>query len=345
MFIIMGRWKRRRMNKYTKIKDFHGSRLLGVGSSDIPILAGLTRQWESTPVTLYQDKKQLRPKWEGNERTEWGHKLEGLVLKEFINRRYGEDAGGPFKTNTEATHPERPYCLAHADLIVDEADHPETAYIVEAKTTGMMAGKRKEGKIFSGYDPEDLSAQGIPDAVFLQVQYQMYVYGVDLAYVAVLIDTADYREYGPIHADKKVQEKCLALAEKFWNCVQTSTPPAPETWEDVGILFPDKKNETTMISGEAEEKVKAMIFKDRSLAAKIKECESERDEIKTAIGVLIGENSVLASASGDVFATSGEQSRESISLKTIKDKAPEIEAKIRELGLVSVSKFNVLRLK
>lgn len=360
------------MNKYWKIKDFHRSRLLGVGSSEIPILAGLTKQWGSTPLTLYQDKKQLRERWTGNSRTEWGTKLEGLVLKEFISRRYGEDVGieflrnkmrgiscGAFKTNTEATHPERPHCLAHADLVFDGAENysfnTETGFyepvgtfdpfIVEAKTAGMMSGKRREGKIFYGYDPDDLTAQGIPDSVFLQVQWQMYVYDVNFAYVAVLIDTADYREYGPIYSDPRVQEKCLALVEKFWDCVQKSIPPAPETWDDVQILFPDRKDETTMISGDEEQRVINMVERDKALATKIKDFEEERDEIKNALGILIGENSVLASGSGHVFATTSDQSRESLSLADLKKLAPEIDEKVRKMNIVKKSNFRILRIK
>jgi hypothetical protein len=108
-----------------------------------------------------------------------------------VEDRYGEDvadqvymaklrgkSSGPFKANTEARHPERKYCLAHADLLVygqfewvdrpvaetdpgwapDLWEHvqvPGEPYIVEAKTTGMMGGKRREGQVFTGYDPDD----------------------------------------------------------------------------------------------------------------------------------------------------------------------------------------------
>lgn len=340
------------MNRYTKIKDFHGERAKGIGSSDIPILAGLTKQWGSTPFTLWEQKTGRAPLWEGNQRTEWGHRLEGEVLHKFVESHFSKDTADDylsykrrgksfdsFKTDTECRSPERPYCLAHADLVVEG----ETPYIVEAKTAGMMSGKRREGRIFSGYDPEDLTAQGIPDAVFLQVQWQMYVYGIDLAYVAVLIDTADYREYGPIKADYRVQEKCLALAERFWELVKTDTPPAPETWGDVTKMFPDQKDTTAMISGDDEQKVREMIDRDKKLSQRAKDIKEERDDIENAIGILLGKNQFLSSAGGDILAKASEQSRESIALSKIKKDAPEIEAKLRELGLVSKSEFRVVR--
>jgi predicted phage-related endonuclease len=280
-----------------------------------------------------------------------------MVLREFLAKRYGEDVAddflsakrrgrstGPFKSDTECRHPERKYCLAHADLLVDGVlDMPGEPFLVEAKTAGMMSGKRREGKIFTGYDPDDLTAQGIPDAVYLQVQWQLYVYGIQTAYVAVLIDTSDYREYGPIIADARVQEKCLALAERFWNLMEANTPPAPETWDDVVSLFPTQTDTTAMISGDDESRVREMIARDKVAAAKIKDYEAEREDIKNAIGILIGENAVLASGEGDILAKTSEQSRESVSLAKLKKDAPEIEQALRDKGLVTKSTFRTVR--
>lgn len=358
------------MNRYTKIRDFHGERDKGVGSSDIPALAGLYRNYGSTTLRLWEEKTGRAPRWNGNQRTAWGKKLEGMVLREFIANRYGEDKAddfyrgylrgrstGPFKVLTESRHPERRYCLAHCDLLFIGNDGMERdtlagefaaavvdePYIVEAKTAGMMSGKRREGVIFAGYDPDDLTAQGIPDAVFLQVQWQLYVYGVDTAYVAVLIDTADYREYGPIKADPRVQEKCLALAERFWRLVETDTAPAPETWDDVQRLFPHQTDTTAMIGGDDEARVREMIAEDKRLAATIKGLEERRDDIKNAVGILLGGNSVLASAEGQILAKSSEQTRESVALGKVAKAAPDIEARLRELNLVTTTTFRTVR--
>jgi predicted phage-related endonuclease len=342
------------MNRYTKIRDFHGERAKGVGSSDIPVLSGLTKQYGSTPLRLWEQKTGRTEPWSGNARTAWGHKLEGMVLREFLANRYGEEAAdqfltakrrgksiGPWKTDTECRHPEREYCLAHADLLVDGNEpgaHEMEPFIVEAKTTGMMAGKRREGHIFTGYDPDDLTAQGIPDSVFLQVQWQMYVYGVRLAWVAVLIDTADYREYGPIVADPRVQEKCLALAERFWQHVTDDKPPAPETWDDVARLWPGQTDTTRLIAGDEEARVREMIERDKALADRVKQLTAERDDIENAIGILIGENAILASAAGDVLARRGMSApRSSIAPSKVEKQAPDLFKQLQAAGLVSVS--------
>ena len=371
------------MTRYTRIRDFHASRASCVGSSDIPILAGLQRRYGATTLSLWESKTGRTPPWDGNERTRVGHDLEAYVLYRFVEPRYGEDvadafyhaklrdkSSGPFKAMTEARHPERRYCLAHADLVVDglktaddfktpvaqdEDGHPVAPYLIEAKVVGLMAGKRREGHIFTGYDIEDPTAQGIPDAVYLQVQWQLYCYDIATAYVAALIDN-QYHEWGPIDADARVQERCLALAERFWRLVESDTAPAPETWDDVQRLFPVQNTTTATISGEDEDRAREMIARDKVLLAKSKEIDDERDDIKNAIGVLLGGNSFLSSASGDVLAKYSTSSRETATiLARAKDIAKaqgkknaepltdderetlELAEKIRKLGLVSVS--------
>lgn len=343
------------MNKYTRIRDFHATRATGVGSSDIPILAGMYRRRGSTTLSLWESKTGRTPPWDGNERTRVGHDLEAYVLMRFIEERYGPEtaerfyfnklrdrSSGPLKAMTEARHPERSYCIAHCDMLADIDNGVDEPYIVEAKTVGMMAGKRREGEIFTGYDLEDRSAQGIPDAVYLQVQWQLFCYGVSTGWVAALIDN-QYGTWGPIAADRKVQEKCLALAERFWRLVETDTPPPPETWDDVQRLFPYQQDTTAMISGPEEDHVREMVKRDKELAAHIKRLDDEREDIKNAVGILIGGNSVLASAEGDVLAKSSSQSRESVSVSKLKKEAPEIEAQLRAAGLVSVSSFRTVR--
>ena len=356
------------MNPYRKIKDFHATRASGVGSSDIPTLAGLNRRWGQTPLTLYREKRGEAPAFEGNDRTHWGNKLQAQVLHEFIERRYDSEAAddflsgslrgrsvGPFKVETEAWHPEYRFAMAHADLVVDdgyitrpqtweEAQHSamkeaaETGklpditvltggpYLVEAKTSGLHSAKRREGEIFEGYDPDDRSQFGIPDKVFMQVQWQLFCYGLQEAWVAVLIDTADYREYGPIIYDPRHVEQSLALAIKFWDMVESGTEPTPTTWADVVSVYPELTNTTAMVSGEQETEARRMIARGNALKAQVKSIADELDDVKMALGILAGDevqedgkvkrtmNRLLNDSEGKKLASFSEQTRDTLTL-------------------------------
>lgn len=342
------------MNRYTKIRDFHASRLTGVGSSDIPTLALYNKRWGDTPLTLYREKVGITPPKETGERAEWGHRLEGIVLAKFIEKRYGEETAaeflrykmrkmsiGGFITESECRHPERPYVIAHADLVIagevpvkcscgsldvypagfkgectagcgEVIEAPE-AIIVEAKTTGLMSAKRDDDEPDEGYSKTDFSQNGIPAKVFLQVQWQMLAYDVHTAFVAVLVDGGEYREYGPIKADPRTQEKCLKLAEVFWrDCVVPQCEPKPETWDDVQLMWPETKDFTARIGGEDELKVRAMSSEYFAAKKRIKELTERTDEIVDAFGILMGENSVLTSGEGVQFASSWNVGRLSI---------------------------------
>ena len=339
------------MNSYHKIRDFHAARRLGVGASDIPTLAGLNKRYGQTPMTLWREKRGLAPTFEGNERTEWGNDLEPMVLRKFIANRYGQEvaddflaqairgrSSGPFKRKTEAVHPERKYCLSHADLLADgimvirkdgageDIETTDEPYLVEAKTSGLYSAKRREGVAFEGYDPDDRSQFGIPDKVFMQVQWQLYTYGVTEAWVVVLIDTADYREYGPIVYDPRHVEKSLAMVEKFWALVESGTEPTPATWGDVVSLYPDLVDLTAMVSGEAEMEARRMIAEGRELKERVKALEEKLDDIKMGLGILAGDtkaedgtvirtmNRVLNDSEGRKLATFRDQTKDSLSL-------------------------------
>jgi len=343
-----------KMTRYTKIRDFHGARSLGIGSSDIPILAGFGKQYGDTPYTLYLQKIGEKAGREAGPRAEWGNRLEPLVLSAYISRHFGEDvaldymaaairgkSSGPFKTLTEARRKDKRFALAHADLVIDPGDALE---IVEAKTTGFFAGKRREGEAFMGYDPDDLTENGIPDPVYLQVQWQMYAYDIPLAHVAVLIDTGDYREYGPIIARPRTQEKCLALAERLWNCVESRTPPKPETWSDVSAMWPLPNESAAMLGGEEELKARAIVDEYWKIGERLKRDEERRAELKNALGIYIGENSILTTPEGIKLASSWVQANPaSVDLKGLKEKEPDLYASLLMGGYVRQSERRELR--
>lgn len=336
------------MHKISRIKDFHADRLRGVGSSDMVTLVGLNARFGQTPLTLWREKTGRAKGFEGNERTEWGNYLEPLILKKYVTDRYGPELGqefyrnltrsepvntGQLKIKTECWHPKAPFAMAHADLV----DLTGTPVIVEAKSTGFYAGKRREGgKTFEGYDEDDTSQAGIPDKVFVQVQWQLFCYGITEALVAVLIDTSRYRTYGPIIADPRRQEEMLALAERFWWHVEHDKEPQPTTWDDVVSLSPTLEDASkALVGGDVELQALAMIDEGHKLKARREEIEERLEDIKMALGLLAGDveeveeggrrfkrwtgtaKKFLTTTSGDVLVRFRDQRRETLTMKAV----------------------------
>lgn len=326
------------MNKFTYLKDINFDQpRYYIGASDVPTLALLNKKYGHTPLSLWKEKTGRGEPKIDNERMKAGKELEPLILKwgmeklifESINKKLGlesiEKDDKPIKelkpyrfrkdflnkfllsrtagenqffnyfSQTECRHSEHKFICSHADLIQED-------FIMEAKSTGYFGGKRKD--INSGYDEEDTSANGIPSTVYLQVQTQMLCYDIPVCYVSVMIDTGTHRLYGPIPANKKTQEKIIALCQRFWWCVENDKPPKPETWKDIQYLNPDfDKHSKTVIGGEKEEEAFKMKARAETLREKQKKIKEELDDIKNAVGLLIGEQKYLESSSGEKLAT------------------------------------------
>lgn len=341
------------MNNFTylKDKDFSQGRKY-IGASDIPTLALLNIKYGQTPLSLWEVMTGRKEAWKGNSRTFAGHELEPLILKwglsEIIDkdiadkwykvRVIGKKSFGDYHSWTEAICPQFKHLVAHADLI-DVCD----PYIMEAKSVGFFGGMRKDDDNY-GYDLSDNNIDCIPLSVALQCYTQCLCYDIDTFYVSVMIDTGIKKTYGPFKADRKKQEYILALAEKFYWHVENDTPPKPETWEDVQKLNPvlDKESKTVVI-GETEQTVIEMKDRAKNLRKKQKEIDKELDDIKNAIGLIIGENAYLENSEGNSLASAYNVTRESIKLTELKKEKIRIYNTLKKNGFITENSYRQLR--
>lgn len=340
------------MYEYRKIKDFHKTRATGVGAADIPVLALMRVKWGMTPRELWKVKTGREKPFSGNKYTYWGNELEGLVLKKTIagirdretafrfyteylrNRSYKE-----FKIRTEFRHPEYAFALSHPDLLIETEEK-----IIEAKSHSFFASRRDDDDPDFGYSKKDFSQNGIPADEFLQVQWQLFTAGTTEGGLSTLINTNDYREYGPVISDPRTQEKCLALAERFWWHVEHDQAPKPETWADVQDMFPQPKETTAMISGEEELIARKMLEQWQKLSKGAKRIEAKKDDIKNALGLMIGENKVLTTAEGTKLASSWTQNAApSVNLKRLEEEYPDVFRELWEKEIIKQGEFRQLR--
>lgn len=177
----------------------------GIGSSDAAAAVGLSpyksqlELWmEKTGRTLPKEERQgpEDPRY-------WGTLLEPYVAVAYqqnTKRRVR-------KVNAVLQHPTYPFMLANIDREVIGC--PEVQ-VLECKTAGEFGSR--------------LWKEGVPEYVQLQVQHQLAVTGKEAADVAVLL-CGQKLEIHRIVRDDEVIGRLVVLESRFWERVETDTPP------------------------------------------------------------------------------------------------------------------------
>lgn len=178
------------------------ARQSGIGSSDAPIVAGVSR-WGDLR-TLYAEKLGLTAPVVETERMSWGLRLEDVIADAYVERT-GRRVR---RARHLLRHPDLAWMLASLDRQV--LGQPG---IVEIKTTGHPTDEW-------GPDGSDL----IPEAYLVQVQHAMAVAGAEWADLAALFAGQQLRIYR-IGRDAGLIDMLIDLEGRFWQHVTTRTPP------------------------------------------------------------------------------------------------------------------------
>jgi predicted phage-related endonuclease len=347
----------------------------------MPTLFGLTAKYGTTPYTLWREKTGKTKPWGGNEKTDWGTKLEPLILARYIEGIHGKEeyedfleilikfkaseilipyvlkgeTVGPtqaceflkyekYMVRTAATNDDYPFLSAHADLWI-----PEWNRIQEAKSSSFF-GSLRHNDPDGGYSRDNLTSNGVPLSVYIQVQHQMLCYGAKTAGVSALLDTSTYLEYGPWKNDEKLQAKIIEIADRFQWHVVNDKPPEPTTWEDYEDLFPNVTPTACVFPLEypinEDLTIQDMLETYINIDSEIKKKESKLKDLKKAIGILMGENQTLQTPDGEILATMVKAEKSTVKgVKELEKTCPEILEKLRQLNMISESKYKYPKIK
>ena len=295
------------------VRDSKG---LFIGSSDIAVIIKTKGSHvKKSMYELWKEKTGRAKGFEGNEATWWGHEHEPLVLARQIKETHGDDIAFKFKCDaiihqnfrppeyqpptdflpyTEAIHPKFPWAMAHADCLAVNDGEP---YLLEAKTGRFFS--RVERDNMEGFnivlDDEIDDWHKVPADVLLQVQWQMICYGVDLAYVLLLVDDNQFFRYR-IPAFKKWWPFMIEKASRFLNyCINDEMPP-PEKKEDVFDIFDEVKDSAVYVSGDRALILEDMKARKKHLGKVKKKAVQEIEDINDAATLLMGDNRFVYSA-------------------------------------------------
>lgn len=188
-------------------KNWHKVRATGIGASEIASVLGLSPY--ASPRVLYHRKRGELPEAFDNSRMDWGRRLERVILQRFkedhpelshytIGRAYRSDR--------------IPWQLATPDATAWSDEFDSTDAIVEIKT-----GASRDDWGEAGTDE-------IPIQYRCQVMQSMDVMNARIAYVPVLFNGREYREY-VVRYDKAEAHILRTRGAEFWRRVNAGIPP------------------------------------------------------------------------------------------------------------------------
>lgn len=197
-------------------KRWHALRNAGIGASEIAAVIGVSPYLSAT--TLYYRKRGDLPEQGDNARMEWGRRLERTILGRF-----------------RESHPELTHALTgrlyRSDRLTWQLATPDCVtwlgsgpVVVEIKT-----GASKDDWGENGSDD-------IPVHYRCQVLQAMDVTGARVAYLPVLFNGREYREYR-VEWDEDDARILRAKGSEFWRRVEQGDPPPPDAHKSTGMTL------------------------------------------------------------------------------------------------------------
>ena len=298
------------------MNNFLTQRKKGIGGSDIAAILGVSKF--KTALEVYLSKTTDQPEQKG-EHLYWGHALENPIIDRFI-----QDTGANVIRQPEMRrHPDYEWAIANADALITNGDTIEA--ILEIKTSS--AFKSREW----GEDDTD----EVPIEYIAQVQWYMWIYDVQEAYLAALIGGNQYRQYH-IQRDDELIAMLAEKAQAFWqNHVIPRIPPEPQDGADAQKLYPHDNGD----AAEADSDTLTAYAELRELKAQEKELKAQIAAKEDLLKIKIGSYSAMQ-ANGNTLFTWKAQSSSRFDSSAFKNAHPDLYRQYTK-----TSETRVLRLK
>lgn len=271
-------WHAKIVEGITNRADWLDARRLGIGASDVAAIVGLS-PWASA-YSVWADKTQNLEDEEPAEWMRWGNLLEDAVLKEF------EFQHGLVVADRQLLvhHPDLPWAMATVDGLAYEgpADPDRDDYYRKQYTLGVVEAKTDSS--FGGWVE-------VPDHYRIQVQWQLFVTGLEHAWIAVLHGGRNFKVYEDT-PDPRVQSALAIKVEKFYvEHVQSGRAPEVDGTEATTRVLADLWS-----GGEGEADLDPVAAADlKSLVAiRVEKAriEAEEKRLENRVKAALGESDV-----------------------------------------------------
>ncbi len=265
-------------------EDWLAVRKQGIGASDAGAAVGLNPYKSQLELWLEKTGRDTTlPKADPHDEESpmyWGNVLEPIVAWHYSKRTKNKVR----RINAILQHPnpDMSWMLANIDREVIGADEVQ---ILECKTAGINGAR--------------LWKEGVPEYVELQVMHQLAVTGKQAADVAVLLG-GQHLEIHRIERDEQMIARLIELERKFWNYVETDTPPPADGSASakaaLRCLYPEDNGQTVDFSGHAG--LVAAYLELKAVRQSIGEKETREAQLKQMLKQAIGEANRAEFSSG-----------------------------------------------
>lgn len=255
-------------------EDWLAVRKGGIGSSDAAAAVGLNPYKSQLELWLEKTGRDATlPKLDPHDEESpayWGNVLEPVVAWHYSKRTKNKVR----RINAVLQHPapDLLWMLANIDREVIGADDVQ---ILECKTAGINGAL--------------LWKEGVPEYVQLQVMHQLAVTGKQAADVAVLLGGQTLKIYR-IERDEQMIARLIALERKFWQYVETDTPPPADGSASaeaaLRCLYPEDNGQTVDFSGRAG--LAAAYLELKAVRQSITEKETREAQLKQMLQQAMG---------------------------------------------------------
>ncbi len=266
---------------YEHREEWLHERRRGLGASDIAKIAGIS-PWGSA-YQVWAEKTGRLIDDEANEQMRWGSRFEGVVIDAW------EDQSGLFTIHRQGMfhHPAHRWARATVDGLACESPHSElidVIGVVEAKTQTTRAW------------------DDIPSHYETQVQWQLFVTGLEQAWMPVLHFGRTLRVY-EVEADARLQQQLVDIAGEFWEEFVVGDREPPAVGSDNQALQEVHPGDVTVAPVLASDELEDYVRRLRNLKEQEKTVKRDQQALEAAIKQALGDSTSLVDETGRELLT------------------------------------------
>ena len=175
-------------------------------------------------------------------------------------------------------------------------------FLIEAKSAQFFAAKRRENTLVKGFDFSLTTWHGIPLKHYVQIQFQLALFQIPVAYLALIYDTSKFQIWR-IDANEKWQARIIDLAGKMHKHIISKTMPRELAMnaDDVKIMYPRIEKDYVMLSGESLDNVKDLCKEYQKAGQQEKNWKAKKKDAQDALAVMLRDYGELREGS-DILA-------------------------------------------